>query len=345
MKTSDFDYDLPPHLIAQTPVEPRDRSRLMVLRRQDGSFEHRRFFEILDYLKAGDALVCNESRVIPARLLGRKAGSGGKVELLLLRRLDSGLWETLVKPGRRALVGSAIEVGEAPVTITGAVVDRTEHGGRLIRFSNEAALEQLGQVPLPPYIHAALEDSERYQTVFARVKGSVAAPTAGLHFTPELMARIRDKGVSIGFVTVHLGLGSFRLVQVEEPERHHLAEEYCEVSAALAAQLARVRAKGGRIIGVGTSTVRALEQAALAAEAEGKEGLISAFSGWTNLFILPGHRFRVVDAMVTNFHLPRSTLLMLVAAFAGRDLVLRAYQEAIKLNYRFYSFGDAMVIV
>ncbi len=337
MKTSDFDYHLPPEFIAQTPIEPRDHSRLMVLSRADGSVEHRRFFEIESFLHEGDVLVFNDSRVIPARLIGRKGGSGGKVEILLLRRLNQGLWETLVKPGRRVNVGARIEF--TADGLWSEVVEWGERGTRLIRFSDEQALERVGLVPLPPYIHLPLADPERYQTVYSRVKGSVAAPTAGLHFTPELLHRLEERGVHLAFVTLHVGLDTFSPVRVEDPRSHPMHKEYCELREEVAQQLNLAKAEGRRIIGVGTTTVRVLEQGAL------KGGGIKAFRGWTDILILPGHRFRTVDGLITNFHLPRSTLLMLVSAFASQSFIRRVYEEAIRLGYRFYSFGDAMLVL
>jgi len=346
MKTSEFDYSLPAGLIAQTPMEPRDHSRLMVLHRGHGSIEHRRFFEIVDFLQPGDVLVLNDSRVIPARLRGQREG-GGKAEILLLRRLDPGIWEALVRPARKVKVGERITVTgeeqESPGSSTSVeVLERGEQGLRTIRFAEEALLEELGQTPLPPYIHIPLSDPERYQTVYARVKGSVAAPTAGLHFTPKLLDKFAQKGIDLAFVTLHVGLDSFRPIRVEDPQQHPMHREYGELTEEAAAKLVSAKAKGGRIICVGTTAVRLLEQAALAAsEAE----RLKPFKGWTSLFILPGHQFRLVDGLITNFHLPRSTLLMLVCAFAGKGLIDRAYQEAIRLGYRFYSFGDAMLII
>ncbi len=339
MKTSDVDYNLPPELIAQTAAEPRDHSRLVVLSRRDGAVEHRHFHELCDYLHAGDVLVCNDSRVIPARLLGSKVDSGVKVEILLLRRLDRGVWETLVRPGRRLKAGARIEVGAGPA-IQAEVIAKTETGTAVVSFSDEETLEELGVVPLPPYIRLPLADSERYQTVYAQEKGSVAAPTAGLHFTTELMSRLRKRGVSFVFVTLHLALDSFRPVQADNPLEHVIHREYGEITRQVAEEISRARAEGRRVICVGTSSVRLLEHVARA-----NEGGIEPFAGWTDLFILPGHRFKVVDALITNFHLPRSTLLMLVCAFAGRERILQAYQEAIRLGYRFYSFGDAMLIL
>jgi S-adenosylmethionine:tRNA ribosyltransferase-isomerase len=339
MKTSDFDYELPPERIAQTAVEPRDHSRLMVLSRKDGNVEHCYFYDVGDYLRPGDVLVCNDSRVIPARLLGRKVDGGAKVELLLLRRLKRGVWETLARPGRRLRVGTRVELGEGS-TIEAQIIEKKETGTVIVSFPDEETLEKAGAVPLPPYIHAPLTNPERYQTVYAHEKGSVAAPTAGLHFTPELMNRLQGKGVRFAFVTLHLGLDSFRPVQVDDPADHVIHREYGELTPEVARELNQAKADGRRVICVGTSAVRMLEHAA-----GGSEGGVKPFSGWVDLFIRPGHRFQMVDALITNFHLPRSTLLMLVSAFAGRELILQAYSEAMRLGYRFYSFGDAMLII
>jgi S-adenosylmethionine:tRNA ribosyltransferase-isomerase len=339
VRTSDFDYKLPPEMIAQTPVEPRDDSRLMVLHRDDGQVEHRRFRDLGDYLKAGDLLVCNDSRVIAARLKGSKVGGGARVELLLLRRLEEGVWETLVKPGRRLKAGTRIELGPGPAA-EALVLERTDSGNAVVRFSDEEAAQALGTVPLPPYVRRHLADSERYQTVYSREKGSVAAPTAGLHFTPELMGSLRNRGVGFAFVTLHLALDSFRPVQADDPRDHVIHREYGLVSPETAGEVRRARAEGRRVICVGTSSVRVLEHAALAGG-----GAIGPFDGWVDLFITPGHRFQAADALITNFHLPRSTLLMLVSAFAGRERVLGAYEEAMRCGYRFYSFGDAMLIL
>ena len=341
MKTSDFDYHLPPELIAQTPVEPRDRSRLMVLHRGSGSIEHHCFREVVDYLQSGDTLVFNNSRVIPARLLGQKSDSAAKVELLLLRRLDNNVWETLVRPGKKVGVGSRINVtnksGDTNKGITVEVLERGEGGIRVVRVSDEGLLEQLGEVPLPPYIHAPLAEPERYQTVYAKTKGSVAAPTAGLHFTPRLLDELQQRGVRFGFVTLHIGLDTFRPVRVDDPRHHPIHKEYGELGPEVATLLNQTRKEGKRIIAVGTSTVRLIEAATQAER-------IQPFTGWVDLFILPGYQFRTTDAVITNFHLPRSTLLMLVSAFAGRDFILQAYEQAKSLGYRFYSFGDCMVI-
>jgi S-adenosylmethionine:tRNA ribosyltransferase-isomerase len=309
----------------------------MVLRRHDGSLEHRHFFDIVDYLNPGDVLVCNDSRVLPARLLGRKVDGGGRVEFLLLRRLSPGIWEALAKPGRRLRAGTEVEIGVEPC-LAAQVLSKGEEGIITLHLSNEAAVEGMGLVPLPPYIHTPLPDAERYQTVYAKVKGSVAAPTAGLHFTPQLMDKIRGKGVEFAFITLHVGLDSFRPIQVDDPQQHPLHREYCELSPAVAQMLNRAKREGGRIICVGTTSVRSVGEAA-------QGGELKPFKGWTELYILPGYRFRMVDALITNFHLPRSTLLMLVSAFAGRELILAAYEEAIRLGYRFYSFGDAMLIL
>jgi len=340
MKTSDFDYQLPEGLIAQTPLEPRDRSRLMVLERNKGSIEHRRFADISDYLKPGDVLVFNDSRVIPARLKGQKAGSGGRVELLLLHRLEDAVWEVLLKPAKRVAVGTRLEIGGG-AGLWAEVVGEGEGGIRVVRFPDEMRLPELGQIPLPPYIHAPLADAERYQTVYARVPGSVAAPTAGLHFTPELLQRLKGKGIELLFVTLHVGLDTFRPVREEDPLKHQIHKEYGIVSQEVVERLLKARKEGRRVIGVGTTTVRLIEGAAQAT----KQGIIAPFEGWVSLFILPGYQFRMVEAMITNFHLPRSTLLMLVAAFASRDFILGAYEEAKSHGYRFYSFGDAMLIL
>jgi len=345
MKTSDFDYHLPPELITQTPVEPRDQSRLMVLKRSQGSVEHRRFFEITDYLRAGDVLVFNDSRVIPARISGRKADTGGRVELLLLRRLDTAVWEALVKPGKRVDIGTRLEItGDSAaenIRVWAEITGLGEEGVKVVRFSDEKLLLQLGRVPLPPYIHTPLVDAERYQTVYARALGSAAAPTAGLHFTPQLLEVIEDKGVHLLFVTLHIGLDTFRPVREEDPLKHPIHKEYGILTQEVATELSKAKREGRRIICAGTTTVRIVEQAAQAS----RTSLLAPFEGWVSLLALPGHQFRVADAMITNFHLPRSTLLMLVAAFAGRDYIISAYEEAIAREYRFYSFGDAMLVL
>jgi S-adenosylmethionine:tRNA ribosyltransferase-isomerase len=344
MKTSDFDYTLPEGFIAQTPVEPRDHSRLLVLNRKDGSITHRHFYDIVDYLLPGDVMVFNDSRVIPARIKGKRSGSGGAVEILLLRRLEENLWEALVKPARRLNVDAEVEIpsdsSQAP-PVAARITAAGDAGIRTVRFNDEKRLLAAGKVPLPPYIHTPLEDPERYQTVYARVMGSAAAPTAGLHFTPALLKKLDRKGVRCIFTTLHVGLDTFRPVTEDDPLKHKIYREYGVIDNDVAGELTRARREGRRIICVGTTSVRLIEQAAL----ENNAGEIPPFRGWVDLFILPGHRFRMVDAMVTNFHLPRSTLLMLVAAFGGKALINESYREAIERKYRFYSFGDAMLIL
>ena len=345
MKTSNFDYPLPSELIAQTPVEPRDQSRLMVLDRSGSSIKHRKFFEIAGYLRAGDVLVFNNSRVIPARLNGRKVDSGGRVEILLLRQLDSSVWEALVKPGKRVNIGTRIEITNNSIghgaRVLAEVTGLKQDGIKVISFSDETLLPELGKIPLPPYIRLPLANPERYQTVYASVAGSVASPTAGLHFTPGLINEIREKGVHCLFVTLHVGLDTFRPVRENDPLKHPIYKEYGVLGQEVASQLCQAKAKGRRIICVGTTTVRIVEQAAQASKAS----LLEPFEGWVSLFILPGYQFRMVDALITNFHLPRTTLLMLVTAFAGKDFINRAYKEAIASHYRFYSFGDAMLVL
>ncbi|MFC2004881.1 tRNA preQ1(34) S-adenosylmethionine ribosyltransferase-isomerase QueA [Chloroflexota bacterium] len=348
MKTSDFDYSLPPELIAQTPIEPRTDSRLMVLDRSDGLIKHQRFFEIVEYLREGDVLVFNNSLVIPARLSGQRAESGGKLEILLLRRLEPNIWETLVRPARRVRIGTSIEIaGDSSTvdkqgsTVTAEAVGLGEGGTRVIRFSDETLLPELGEIPLPPYIHAPLKDPERYQTVYASIAGSVAAPTAGLHFTPELIDKIKARGIRCLFTTLHVGLDTFWPVRENNPLEHKIHREYGVISQEVAVELSQARIEGRRIICVGTTAVRLVEAVAQASSAVD----IKPFEGWVDLFIVPGYRFRVVDALITNFHLPRSTLLMLVTAFAGRYAIKQAYKEAIASEYRFYSFGDAMLIL
>ncbi len=336
MKIGEFDYEIPPHLIAQHPLQPRDASRLMVISRAEGKIEDRRFRDIADYLRSGDLLVANDSRVIPARLIGHKVPTGGKVELLLTTKRGDRLWEGLVR-GRKVRVGSEVEFGVPPFSVRAKVLEVTE-GGRLFEFDSPLDLRQLGEIPLPPYIHEPLNEGERYQTVYARREGSVAAPTAGLHFTPQLMEKIRAKGVKFLFVTLHIGPGTFRPVRTEEVEEHTLEAEYGELSPAVAEALNQAREEKRRVIAVGTTAVRVLETAY-------REGQITPYRGWTDLYIYPGYRFQVVEALITNFHLPRSTLLLLVAAFAGKELIDEAYQEAIRRGYRFYSFGDAMFIL
>ena len=346
MKTSDFDYSLPPELIVQTPIEPRDQSRLMILNRGDGSIEHRRFFEIVDYLRDGDVLVFNDSRVIPARLIGRRADSGGKVEILLLRRLEVNVWEALVKRGKRLRAGTKVDIinGSASnnlAKVSTEVIGQEEGGIKVLRFSDETLLAELGEVPLPPYIRTPLSRPERYQTVYARVAGSVAAPTAGLHFTPELLGKLEQKGVRLLFVSLHIGLDTFSPVREEDPLEHPIHSEYGVLNQTVASQLSQAKREGRRIITVGTTTVRILEQVAKLTNPL----RVQPFEDWISLFILPGYQFRMVDALITNFHLPRSTLLMLVTAFTGKERINQAYQEAIASGYRFYSFGDAMLII
>ena len=346
MKTAGFDYHLPKELIAQNPAEPRDSSRLMVLSRADGSIEHRHFYDLPDYLHPGDLLVFNDSRVMPARLHGTSAGTGGKVEVLLLNRLSAGLWRALVRPGRRMRAGAAFEVGEGDVRISGEVVYQQDDGSRTVRLTGEEHIDRLGAVPLPPYIHEPLEDPERYQTVYSRVQGSVAAPTAGLHFTPGLLDRVRAMGVEMTFVTLHVGWDSFRPVSAEAVADHKMHSEYWELGQDAADAINRAKVEGRRVVSVGTTAVRLLEQAALTQEGDDGRQTVAAGSGWADLFIYPGHEFRVVDALITNFHLPKSSLLMLTSAFAGRERLLGgAYREAAEHGYRFYSFGDGMFVV
>ncbi|MBI4498398.1 MAG: tRNA preQ1(34) S-adenosylmethionine ribosyltransferase-isomerase QueA [Chloroflexi bacterium] len=346
MKTADFDYTLPPDRIAQEPLEPRDQARLLVVDRGTGALAHHRFTDLPDLLAPGDLLVANDSRVIPARLYGQQDGRGGPVEVLLLRRDAEGRWEGLVRPGRRAPVGARLRFGDGDVApVWGEVVDRTPAGTRWFRFSEEAALLRLGQVPLPPYIHQTPADPERYQTVYARVPGSAAAPTAGLHFTPHLITRLAARGIGMAFVTLHIGLDTFRPVQEHDPTQHPIHREAIVVPEETARRINETRAQGRRVVAVGTTVVRTLEQAARWSVQGPEAPLLQPAAGWADLFLLPGSTFRVVDAIITNFHLPRSTLLMLVAAFAGRDLVLRAYQEAIAQEYRFYSFGDCCLLL
>ena len=335
MKTSDFDYHLPESSIAQTPVEPRDSSRLLVLHRQTGEVEHKIFRNIRDYLKAGDLLVLNQTRVIPARIFARKE-TGGKVELLLLRKRDELTWEALVG-GKGLRVGKSVQVEDGPKA---EILEILEGSERLIRFSEpiEPYFPQIGNIPLPPYIHEKLNDPERYQTVFAKEVGSAAAPTAGLHFTPQLLDEIQALGVRVAYVTLHVGLDTFAPVNEDDPEEHKIHSEWCQLSQQTADLINETKRNGGRVIAVGTTSVRTLESAA-------EQTVVKAFTGPTTLFILPGYEFNVVDMMITNFHLPKSTLIMLVSAFAGREKVLSTYELAITEGYRFYSFGDAMLIL
>jgi len=340
LKTSDFWYDLPEELIAQTPLQQRDSSRLLVLDRVSGQVAHRHFYDILEYLNPGDCLVLNDSRVLPARLLGHRP-TGGAVEVLLLRDLGDKKWECLCKPGRKMQVGNEVIFGDGELTAT--VVEVQETGNRVVEFHYEGifleVLERLGKMPLPPYIKAELQDQERYQTVYSREVGSAAAPTAGLHWTPELLEKAREKGVKTAFVTLHVGLGTFRPVQVEDVLNHHMHAELCMISDETAEILNKTKAEGGRIICVGTTSCRTLESLV------NDDGSFEAKSKWTEIFIYPGYTFKAMQGLITNFHLPESTLVMLVSAFAGRDHVLAAYEDAVKEKYRFFSFGDAMCIL
>ena len=340
MKTHDFYFDLPEELIAQTPLERRDASRLMVLDKRTGAWSHRHFYDLPDLLRPGDCLIMNDSRVLPARLLGHRLPGGGACEVLLLIDRGDKTWECLVRPGKKLRKGARISFGDGE--LTAEIVDEVEGGNRLVRFAYEGifleVLERLGKMPLPPYIKAELQDQERYQTVYSRVNGSAAAPTAGLHFTKDLMARIQDMGVPIGYVTLHVGLGTFRPVKEEEITDHDMHSEYCVIPQETADLINRTRADGGRVICVGTTSCRTLESWAA------EDGHMEARAGWTNIFIYPGYRFKVMDGLITNFHLPESTLIMLVSALAGREHVLSAYQEAVRERYRFFSFGDAMFI-
>lgn len=341
MKTSDFNFDLPQELIAQDPLADRSSSRLLVLNKKTGKTEHHIFREIIDYLNPGDCLVINDTKVIPARLYGSKVGTDARIEVLLLKRKENDTWETLVKPGKKAKPGTRISFGDG--LLTGEVVDVVEEGNRLIRFTYdgifEEILDQLGQMPLPPYITHQLKDKNRYQTVYAMHDGSAAAPTAGLHFTPELLEQIREKGVRIARVTLHVGLGTFRPVKVEDVTEHHMHSEFYMVDESQAKLINDTKALGGRVISVGTTSCRTLESAS------DENGVVRAGSGWTDIFIYPGYQFKVIDSLITNFHLPESTLLMLVSALAGKENIMRAYETAVKEKYRFFSFGDAMFIV
>jgi len=340
LRTSDFYYDLPQELIAQTPLARRDGSRLLVMNKATGALEHRHFYDMIEYLRAGDCLVMNDSRVIPARLLGKRVPSGGAAEVLLLTDKGDGVWECLVRPARKLRVGAALSFGEGKLSAT--VTEEREEGNRLVQFHYEGIfleiLEQLGKMPLPPYIKEELKDGERYQTVYSKVNGSAAAPTAGLHFTRELLEKIAAMGVKLAYVTLHVGLGTFRPVKVDDVKQHRMHSEFCMISSETARILNETKAAGGRVVCVGTTSCRTLE--ALADE----HGAFSEKSAWTDIFIYPGYRFKAMDALITNFHLPESTLIMLVSAFAGYDNVMRAYHEAVKERYRFFSFGDAMLI-
>ena len=340
MNLHDFYYDLPEELIAQDPLEDRSSSRLLLLNKESGEVEHHIFKEIIDYLHPGDCLVVNNTKVIPARLIGSKVGTEAKIEVLLLKRGEDNAWETLVKPGKKARPGARISFGDG--LLVGEVLEVVEDGNRLIRFEYEGIfeeiLDQLGQMPLPPYITHQLQDKNRYQTVYAKHDGSAAAPTAGLHFTPELLKKIQEKGVNIAHVTLHVGLGTFRPVKVENIQEHHMHSEFYMVEEDQAKLINETKAKGGRVIAVGTTSCRTLESAT------GEDGILKAGSGWTDIFIYPGYQFKLIDCLITNFHLPESTLMMLVSALAGRDKIMAAYAEAVKERYRFFSFGDAMFI-
>ena len=339
MNISDFDYFLPEKQIAQVPADPRDSSRMMVLSPKTQTIDHRHFYQLDEYLMDGDVLIFNDTRVIPARLVGVRQPTGGKAEVFLLRQLERDRWEVLVKPGKKMRVGSVITFG---YELSCEVLAHTDFGGRIVKFSYEGIFEEildrLGTMPLPPYIHETLQDPERYQTIYSREKGSAAAPTAGLHFTESLMDRLRKKGVHLGFVTLHVGLGTFRPVQVDEIEDHVMHSEFYSIPTETADLIRMAKQEGRRVVAVGTTSIRTLESAAV------DHGMIEAKQGWTNIFIYPGYQFKIVDAVITNFHLPKSTLIMLVSAFAGREFTLQAYQTAVEENYRFFSFGDAMLI-
>ena len=340
MKTSDFYYDLPKELIAQDPLEDRSASRLMHLNKETGEYEHGHFRDILKYLKPGDCLVINDTKVIPARLYGSKVGTDAAIEILLLKRRENDIWETLVKPGKKCKVGTVISFGDG--ILTGEVVDIVDEGNRLIQFHYdgifEEILDQLGEMPLPPYITHKLQDKNRYQTVYAKHEGSAAAPTAGLHFTKELLQQVQDAGVKIAHVTLHVGLGTFRPVKVEDVTQHHMHSEFYVEEEDQAKLINDTKAAGGRVIAVGTTSCRTLESAT------GEDGILKAGSGWTEIFIYPGYRFKMIDGLITNFHLPESTLVMLVSALAGKEHIMAAYEEAVREKYRFFSFGDAMMI-
>lgn len=341
MKTADFYYDLPQELIAQDPLEDRSSSRLLHLSLEDGSLEHRHFTDILEYLKEGDCLVINDTKVIPARLYGHKEDTGAVIEILLLKRKENDIWECLVKPGKKARPGARISFGDG--ILKGEILDVVEEGNRLIQFHYEGIfeeiLDQLGEMPLPPYITHKLQDKNRYQTVYARHEGSAAAPTAGLHFTNELLEEVKAKGVKIAHVTLHVGLGTFRPVKVDDVEQHHMHSEFYVVEEEQAELINTTKKQGGRVISVGTTSCRTLESAS------DENGIVHAGSGWTEIFIYPGYHFKMIDGLITNFHLPESTLLMLVSALAGKERMMHAYEEAVKERYRFFSFGDAMLIL
>ena len=340
MNLHDFSYDLPQELIAQDPLEDRSSSRLMLLDKNTGAIEHKVFKDIIDYLNPGDCLVLNNTKVIPARLMGVREGTGASIEVLLLKRRENDVWEVLVKPGKKARPGDRIIFGEGK--LTAEVLDVVEDGNRLIKFYYEgvfeAVLDELGQMPLPPYITHKLKDKNRYQTVYAKNEGSAAAPTAGLHFTPELLEKVKEMGVNIAHVTLHVGLGTFRPVKVDDVEKHHMHSEFYIVEEDQAKLINDTKKNGGRVISVGTTSCRTLESAT------GEDGIVKAGSGWTEIFIYPGYKFKAIDGLITNFHLPESTLLMLVSALAGKEHIMAAYEEAVKERYRFFSFGDAMMI-
>ena len=341
MNVTDFNFELPPELIAQDPLEDRAASRLLVLDKKTGEMEHRHFRDILKYLKKGDCLVINDSKVIPVRLMGHKIGTDAGIEVLLLKRKSDNVWETLVKPGKKMKVGAEVSFGDG--LLKGKVIDVVDEGNRLIKFHYEGIfeeiLDQLGEMPLPPYITHKLQDKNRYQTVYAKHEGSAAAPTAGLHFTKELLQQVQDAGVKIAHVTLHVGLGTFRPVKVENVLDHHMHSEFYVVEESEAKKVNDTKAAGGRVICVGTTSCRTVESAST------EDGILQAKTGWTDIFIYPGYRFKILDALITNFHLPESTLVMLVSALAGREHILNAYEEAIRERYRFFSFGDAMFIV
>ena len=340
MKTKDFYFDLPPELIAQTPIPQRDASRLLVLDKNSGAMEHRHFYDLPSYLRPGDCLILNDSRVLPARLLGHRVPGGGACEVLLLIQREGDTWECLVRPGKKLRTGAEVSFGDG--ALTGKIIEELPGGNRLIQFQYQGifleVLDRLGKMPLPPYIKAELQDRERYQTVYSKVNGSAAAPTAGLHFTPELLSKIEQSGVSIGYVTLHVGLGTFRPVKEEEITDHEMHSEYCIIPQETADLINRTKRSGGRVICVGTTSCRTVESWAH------EDGTMEASAGWTDIFIYPGYRFKVLDGLITNFHLPESTLIMLVSALAGREHILAAYQEAVRERYRFFSFGDAMLI-
>lgn len=341
MEINDFDFELPEELIAQTPLRDRTSSRLLVLNKEDKTLEHKKFYNVIDYLNPGDCLVLNDTRVLPARLYGSKEDTGAKVEVLLLHQQEGNLWEVLAKPAKKIKVGSVITFGEGKLKAT--CIDTLDHGGRMVEFSYEGifleVLNELGEMPLPPYIKEQLPDRERYQTVYAKEEGSAAAPTAGLHFTNELLEKIQEKGVEIAFITLHVGLGTFRPVSVESIEEHDMHSEFYHVSEQTAEQLNRVRRNKGKIISVGTTSTRTLETVT-----RDNNGVFKPASGWTDIFIYPPYKFTAIDGLITNFHLPKSTLIMLISALAGKGFVMEAYQEAVKEQYRFFSFGDAMLI-